>query len=442
MHGQTVQFSRADLAASAAGYDPALHEAPIVVGHPSQDAPAYGWVQSLEFGADGLHAVPRQVDPEFVSLVEAGRFKKVSASLYPPDHPGNPKPGIYYLKHVGFLGAAAPAVKGLKPAQLGADDAGCLTLEFAAADAWTVSGLFRALRDWLIGEKGQEVADKVLPDSAITALQSAAISEALDQDDGADVVPAFSDWTAARREQLAKGEIKGGFAGPDQSYPIAGPDDVKNAWTLAGRAANPDAVRKKIIEIAKAHGWADALPATAQDWAKQHHVELSEADMTDTTVDLAAQSAQLQKEREALAAREKAIADKERAMRRSEIVAFVDGLVKEAKVRAADRNFLVELACALPADQTLEFSEDNGQAAKVNVVERLKSFLSALPQMVQLGEHPETRASAAGAQVLSFTAPSGRQVDRAGLEIHSKAVAYQRQHQCSYVEAVKAVGGA
>ena len=29
-------------------------------------------------------------------------------------------------------------------------------------------------------------------------------------------------WTAEERRQLAAGEIKGNFAGPDQSYPIAG----------------------------------------------------------------------------------------------------------------------------------------------------------------------------------------------------------------------------
>ncbi len=35
MAGQTLAFSVAELRASAEAYDPALHEAPIVVGHPS-----------------------------------------------------------------------------------------------------------------------------------------------------------------------------------------------------------------------------------------------------------------------------------------------------------------------------------------------------------------------------------------------------------------------
>ena len=40
--GQTIEFSDADLIACAAAYDPSASEAPIVIGHPKTDAPAYG----------------------------------------------------------------------------------------------------------------------------------------------------------------------------------------------------------------------------------------------------------------------------------------------------------------------------------------------------------------------------------------------------------------
>lgn len=45
MSGVTLDFSESDLEASARAYDPAKHEAPIVIGHPKHDAPAYGWVK-------------------------------------------------------------------------------------------------------------------------------------------------------------------------------------------------------------------------------------------------------------------------------------------------------------------------------------------------------------------------------------------------------------
>lgn len=115
--GQTLVFTQADLEATAAAYNPDLHEAPLVVGHPEDDDPAYGWVAQLKAQANGLFAIPTQVNADFEELVKTGAFKKVSASFYPPQHPNNPTPGVYALRHVGFLGAQPPAVKGLKPTQ-------------------------------------------------------------------------------------------------------------------------------------------------------------------------------------------------------------------------------------------------------------------------------------------------------------------------------------
>ena len=134
MAGQTINFSAADLAAAAAGYDPAKWKAPIVVGHPIIDAPAYGWVAGVRDEAGELYADADQVEAQFAELVREGRFKKVSASWFTPSHPRNPTPGNYYLKHLGFLGAAAPAVSGLRPVEFVDDDsdaAEVLTIEFS-----------------------------------------------------------------------------------------------------------------------------------------------------------------------------------------------------------------------------------------------------------------------------------------------------------------------
>lgn len=135
LNGATIVFSEADLAATAAAYDPAKHEAPLVVGHPALDDPAYGWVKSLVAQSKtegsssdaGLYAEQQQLDPAFAEIVAAGRFKKISAAFYAPDAANNPVPGVFYLKHVGFLGAAAPAVKGLKTVAFSKDEAGVIT---------------------------------------------------------------------------------------------------------------------------------------------------------------------------------------------------------------------------------------------------------------------------------------------------------------------------
>jgi len=113
--GEVYEITRADLAATVATYDPSVHEASLCVGHPASDLPAYGWVKSLATDSTGaLTSSHKQVEPQFAEMVAAGRFKKRSASFYHPTDPSNPKPGVWYLRHVAFLGAQPPAVKGLK----------------------------------------------------------------------------------------------------------------------------------------------------------------------------------------------------------------------------------------------------------------------------------------------------------------------------------------
>ena len=175
MSGDSINFSEADLAATVLAYDPALHEAPLVIGHPKHDAPAAGWVESLAAATEGLIATPVQVDPSFAELVDKGSFKKISASFYHPNSPSNPVPGVYYLRHVGFLGAQPPAVKGLRPIELADGEEG--VVEFADYGLETSASLWRRLRDWLIGERGLETADQIIPDWQINSLAEAARHE-------------------------------------------------------------------------------------------------------------------------------------------------------------------------------------------------------------------------------------------------------------------------
>lgn len=113
-HGTVVEITPADLQQVVDAYDVAYHEAPAVIGHPAMEAPAYAWVKGLQLDGDVLKAELDQIHPEFAEMVTDGRFKKVSASFYLANSPDNPKQGSLYLRHVGFLGAMPPAVKGLR----------------------------------------------------------------------------------------------------------------------------------------------------------------------------------------------------------------------------------------------------------------------------------------------------------------------------------------
>lgn len=112
--GNVHEFTEADVRRTAAVYDPAKREAPLTVGHPEHNLPAYGWVKSLSVNEAGrLVMSTHQVLPQFAEMVRGGSFKKRSTSFYPPDHPNNPTPGAWYPRHVAFLGAQPPAIHGL-----------------------------------------------------------------------------------------------------------------------------------------------------------------------------------------------------------------------------------------------------------------------------------------------------------------------------------------
>lgn len=106
--------------------------APVVKGHPQTDSPAFGWVERLARRGEKLMALVRDIQPDFGKEVRDGRFSKISVSLYPD----------LMLKHVGFLGAAAPAVTGLNPASFSEEDESIIYgSNFVASDSTDASAL-------------------------------------------------------------------------------------------------------------------------------------------------------------------------------------------------------------------------------------------------------------------------------------------------------------
>ncbi len=108
-NGRVRTWTEADLDKMAAGYNPANHEAPICIDHnegngPVMGGPAYGWVEALKREGNVLLARFKQVVPAFAKAVHDGLFKKRSISVYPDGS----------LRHVAWLGAQPPAIKGLK----------------------------------------------------------------------------------------------------------------------------------------------------------------------------------------------------------------------------------------------------------------------------------------------------------------------------------------
>ncbi|WP_140919129.1 peptidase [Limnobaculum xujianqingii] len=186
MEGEPISFTLKDFEATARAYHMDVHEAPLVVGHPKDNFPAYGWVKHIIATPEGLFIDSHQVDAEFAELVNAGRYKKISPSFYEPDEPCNPVPGVYYLRHVGFLGAVPPSVKGLKPVEFADSGQGIVSFNeninedtnmADAANPTDKKGLLARLVAFLTKELGEDKAAEIISEEGAQAI-AVAVSDA------------------------------------------------------------------------------------------------------------------------------------------------------------------------------------------------------------------------------------------------------------------------
>lgn len=114
--GEVIEFSEADVAITAAAFDPRRGYAPLVIGHPASNGPSFGDTLRLNAIGGTLYALVRPA-ASLVALVRSGTYRYVSAAFNRPSDPANPVPGTWYLRHIGFLGGTAPAVKGMAAPQ-------------------------------------------------------------------------------------------------------------------------------------------------------------------------------------------------------------------------------------------------------------------------------------------------------------------------------------
>ncbi|NRF12159.1 hypothetical protein [Agrobacterium pusense] len=265
MNGQQLSFSAADLKAMADAYDYATAPAPVVVGHPKTDAPAFGWAQSFEYdaSADRLYANVGEIAPAFADAVKNGTYKKVSLSFHRPDGAANPVPGTWYPKHVGFLGGAAPSVSGLKNVQFSdASDTVEVTADFGERGFEETASLLRSLRDFFIEKFGMEAADKALPSYSIEWLQAMEIEKPVRQ-------PSFSAPTTPKPKEPPVTHSDPAFAAREaelntraenlkkREREIANADNVAFAETLVAGGKLLPVSKDKVVSILNALSGAD-----------------------------------------------------------------------------------------------------------------------------------------------------------------------------------------
>ena len=228
-----------------ASFNADLHQPPLVVGHPKENEPAYGWVADLKEatvnGVKHLLAKFDDVVPEFEDLVAAGRYKKRSASFYPDGR----------LRHVGFLGAVPPAVKGLADLKFQDGAEGQITFDFHENSYKTgvLARIMGRMREWLIEKEGVDAADRVIPTWDVDTLKEEAVAELHE-----DVLSSYSDKTKKKEHNMpAKG------------------DAGKEPGTEAKNFTEAD------IEAAKATAHQEGQDAAAADFAEQESTRKKEA---------------------------------------------------------------------------------------------------------------------------------------------------------------------
>ena len=298
MNGQTYTYTSEDVAALAESYDPDTAPAPVVVGHPKTDSPAFGWVKRLHWDeqAERLYADIGDIEPAFEEAVRAGRYRKISISFFPPASPANPRPGKPYLKHVGFLGGAAPAVPGLKPVALAAET-DAVVIELSDPDVGLAAELFQRLRDWFIDKFGLDEAEKALPGHVINWLEE-----------------------SQRRAEAEEAARRARNAGEVPAYAAAADD-----------------------------GAGEIAPAR-------------EMSIPDSKEDQAMPTRQPGIGPEELARRERELAEREARLRQAEAVAFAEELVAEGRLPGGLKNDVAALVVALQAgEQEVSFAEGEAQ---------------------------------------------------------------------------------
>lgn len=230
-NGITKTYTEDDLKEIAQKYnDQDAHEAPFVLGHPAADDPAHGWVKVLRVAGAKLLAFVDQINDGVVDAVKRGEYKKISIALYPD--------GL--LRHVGLLGAAPPAVKGLAPVQFAEGEFD----EFAwATDEYrmpTVGRLFSSIRDFFIEKFGLEATDKIIDKDDVARLQGAAVETFIPEE------PLSPNYAEQKEEQDME-DLKKKVEALEKIIVLQGQQFTEAMTVITGIKAEGDAIKTAAI---------------------------------------------------------------------------------------------------------------------------------------------------------------------------------------------------
>jgi hypothetical protein len=176
-HGEKGVFTDADLDGIVRNFNPAFHEPPAVIGHPKEDGPAYAWVEKLRRAGNTLQAMFKDAVPEFEEAVKSRRFPKRSVSLYKGENG-------WTLRHVGFLGAQPPQIKGLADIKFASEDTKSISIDFeesgmADVNQESIASAIRAFFAETFGGKKTETVAVTFTEAQAKQIATDAVAAAI-----------------------------------------------------------------------------------------------------------------------------------------------------------------------------------------------------------------------------------------------------------------------
>lgn len=466
--GQKMVFEEADLDQVVSSYNPAKHEAPLIIGHEQDDAtPALGWVREVWRKGKSLWGKV-ELTPKAERLIRDGVFKKVSSSFYLPDADTNPAPGNLCLRHLGLV--SIPAVKGLT-AFSETNPEGSITItpressisfqetssimakrkteapqvvDHADGKGMTINVNINGMGQGEtspteVGDNGfatQETGspapyDAEYADGMMTAPESPMMGQAdpslqrMEMVEGPDGEE-MGDEDGGEGEPLPEdGEGPGGEAAPGGEADVedmSGDDDEQVAAELASQYTE-DQLIMALYQLAQGSsemGEQEQMMGYAEHETEGETAQFSEPDP------LAEKVAQLEEE----------LAAQRRLMRQKEITDFCETLYVKGQLteQVAPKGDLVRFMETLNAKNTVNFSE----AGKATQFDFMKSVLEKLPAMVSF-EEVAPQATAPKKPKAAKPNADGYVYDQRNAEIHAKAVEYSEKNGTDYMSAIKFV---
>jgi hypothetical protein len=219
-------------------------KAPLVYGHPTNDAPAHGWVQRLQLSGGKIIADITNLSQKAMTDIRDGKYRNVSVAMNGTQ-----------LMHVGLLGATLPKVGGLNPIKFDAAGDGVVTYSIDTEEAKTLKDEnaklkkeidemkfreFSAEIKRLITEKklGAETAKKIIEQSELLFTRT-------DYETALNTMKQISEFAAVKTESLMNELEIDEKAGGD-----GGTDDLTERTKLHNKVMKYAAEHKCTYEVA------------------------------------------------------------------------------------------------------------------------------------------------------------------------------------------------